>query len=318
MLGFHTIFMQISQQNHESCSSHINMRNPHVHFVVTRENMGNDKTLLQSVARNFSFDWFLHIDMDEFLILDVPTIQQYVDSLQNDTNYIQFRWAMIEWFAPNCSSSGLPFMMNRTKLYSNMHMKSMMKELENATLKNHNIAQHSGEHKTFKIFRDCTYLKSQSPSAIVQRTACYRRGFLLHVDLRSITNLFTKWLGWHKSNSKSIQSPKDWIALEKSVPSTMTLSNYTSIIKRKVVLFKYHTAFPTTKLTKFPVPDVRLPFCNSTIESLDLMRLAKKDIKPHIERLSTVLMNEYAKESMTRKNDQHHAIMHHQSWTPHH
>jgi hypothetical protein len=276
------------------------MRNPHVHFVITRENTGDDKTLLQAVASNFSFDWYLHVDMDEFLILDSPTIQKYVDSLRNDTNFIQFRWAMIEWFSSNCTSQGLAFMLNRTRVYFNMHMKSMFKGLKNVTLKNHNVAQTAGNRETFRIFRDCAYSKSASPPAIVTRNPCYSKGFLLHVDTRSITNLFTKWLGWHKSDKKSIKTPSDWTALTKTEPYTMTLYDYRKIMKRKIMLFEYHTAaaFPTKFFTFFSallVPRVKVPFCNSTIEYLDMIRLSKKNIKPHVERLSTLLTNKYEK-----------------------
>lgn len=293
VLGFHTIFMQISRQDYHLCSLYTNMRNAHVHLVLSQVNMGNDKTLLQSVASNFSFDWYLHVDMDEFLILDVPTIQQYVDSLRNETSLIQFRWAMIEWFAPHCTSHGLPFLLNRTKVYSNMHMKSMMKGLKNVTLKNHNVAQTHGPRQLFRIFRDCAYSKSESPPALVTRGACYKRGFLLHIDTRSVTNLFTKWLGWHESNSKHIQSPQYLLSLQRSLASTMTLSNYTDLIKRKVLLFEYHTAFPLAQLPAFPLPNISFPFCNSTIEYWDLMRLAEKDMKLHIERLSALLMERY-------------------------
>jgi hypothetical protein len=185
-------------------------------------------------------------------------------------------------------------MMNRSTVYSNMHFKSMIRGISNATtLKNHNAEiPNRGD---LNISRDCTYYKSARLPALINRAGCYSRGFVLHIDVRSVTNLMTKWLGWHKSNAKAIQSTADLVSLQASSPQTMTLMNYTNIVKRKIMLLKYHTAFKPLRNTLSPQDtDIRVPFCNRTLEALDLRTLANGSLlDSHIEALSTLLMNQY-------------------------
>ena len=140
-----------------------------------------------------NYDWVLCVDIDEILLLDkrYKTIHEFVESkLQSypDINVFFFRWGMIEKYDVEPYYT-LKEIVNKYKLFSNTHIKSMAKISELNCVPHPHLCD---VKKPFTIFMEDEIIGNNDGIGHKYTKKSYNESVLIHLHTRSLNNLILK------------------------------------------------------------------------------------------------------------------------------
>jgi hypothetical protein len=154
------------------------------------------------VLKNNYYDWILSVDVDEFLLLNkkYKNIQDYVDQFLKkhpQVNGFYFRWGMIEKYNIETDHVTLETIVQKYKVYKNMHIKSMIKR-ENAQ-KIHDPHVCKFKNNNIQIYFENQVINKSSPLHEITANS-YCDSILVHVHTRSLHNIVVKALNTGLTN----------------------------------------------------------------------------------------------------------------------
>jgi hypothetical protein len=165
-------------------------------------------------------------DTDEFLVINKPTIAQYVDGLEarHPVDVIQFRWVLYEHMHPFCSTQPFGQTMiadDPPGLVASYHLKSMTKlALPGLNLLTpHYPTMRDQTSRTYRrvldgVARNVSAAEVQRAAPAVTARRPYFDSALVHVHTRSLADLLIK--SAHGLSSK-IRKPASRIALSRLI-----------------------------------------------------------------------------------------------------
>lgn len=142
-------------------------------------------------------EWVLMVDMDEFLVLDRPTIQQHVDHLElkyGRLDAVQFRWAMMESVERGCPTQDLGSLVRESPIKPWTYLKTLTRADEIASVPSpHYPLLHSQYVPRARVLCDGFMFSGEQPA--INRTIMwlpYGQSALLHLRTRSLIDMLVK------------------------------------------------------------------------------------------------------------------------------
>jgi hypothetical protein len=139
-------------------------------------------------------EWVLVCDVDEYLLLDRPTIAQYVHAIEAQYGHaidvFQFRWASARHVEPWCWAGPLRELVRRISATEHVVTKSMtrLSAIKRVTSNPHQMLLTEGQHLTYTD----GYLRNVMPGPHFFALPTYKDAALVHISTRSIADLFAK------------------------------------------------------------------------------------------------------------------------------
>jgi hypothetical protein len=202
------------------------------------------------IVKNSNYDWILVVDVDEILLLNkkYKNIQSYIyNNLKKNKsiNIFYFRWGMIEKY-DNFLFNNIEFnyIIDNYNIYSNYHIKSMVKVSELESINNPHIIKIKNQNIIYfenKIITNNKILHHISDHS-------YKNSILIHLHTRNLNNLVIKSLLTKFQNLKI----NDNFAFKKLIINYRNYQDKKSIIEefKKVIGIKAVLPFRHSKTEK--------------------------------------------------------------------
>jgi len=182
-------------------------------------------------------EWVLMVDMDEFLVLDQPTIHEHVDALQSQygqLDAVQFRWAMMESVERGCPTKPLGDFVRQSSIKPWSYLKTMTRATAIASVPSpHYPLLHEHLVPQARVLCDGRLFVSQHP--MINRTitwAPFSQSALLHLRTRSLIDMLVKATNT-RLNFKTVRS-KDTLGSVLNAERVETKQDRARLLKRFV------------------------------------------------------------------------------------
>jgi hypothetical protein len=146
-------------------------------------------TKYMNIVKNKNvFEWMLHVDVDEFLMLQNNNIKIFINGLNEEIINVRFRWGLIEKL--DNSDLSLNEIVSEYPIIKNRHVKSMAKLKYVKDIPNPHIFRFITDAvNSYPQYQNCHH----SPIIPAERLGSYdNNNFILHVHTRSINNMLLK------------------------------------------------------------------------------------------------------------------------------
>ena len=230
----------------------------------------------KNLVINSNYDWILHVDMDEILLLH-KNIKEYIKEkliINNNINQFYFRWAMIEKLDIKTNIS-FKDILNNYKIFNNTHIKSLSKRI--------NIRGFTS-HCTSPKAECCIYFEGNILNKnkdvyhkIIDNT--YKDSILIHLHTRSIHNIIMKIDNNMYPTTKKI----DITVLSNLINNFSNNNNDIVAMFRKCIGYKANLPYShkkegeisTIKFNKFIIYNYKYNVINEKIEKEYILNLLK-------------------------------------------
>ena len=192
-LGFDKIFILKSDNIEYKCPNEYE-KQVYIHKVP---NIGDKllKSCEHLVLRDYEYDWILSVDTDEILLLNKKynnNIKNYIEEktkINPDINAFYFRWGMVEKYDITDTNT-LPYILNNYKIFTNGHIKSMIKKSSVKSI----CHPHYAVLKSYHIYFENKILTANKANQHKINECTFEDEILIHIHTRSIHNLIIKAL----------------------------------------------------------------------------------------------------------------------------
>ena len=145
------------------------------------------------LVKNTDYDWCLTIDADEILLLNnnFKNINHFIEEKlkkNKDINMFYFRWGMLEKY-DNENKLNFNYIINNYNIYSNSHIKSMVKINKLKSIFHSHISDIT--EKLIIYFEEDILFENKPKDHIITNKS-YNETILVHLNTRSINNMIIK------------------------------------------------------------------------------------------------------------------------------
>lgn len=280
-LGFHKIVILKADTELYCCPPEYASK-VEIHQVP---NKGNDLLpIYNHLVLKSDYDWILSCDVDELLLLNkkFKNMEEFVQNklkVNNNINAFYFRWGMLEKYDVEGKSS-LPYLLDKYKVYKNIHIKSMVKRTALQKIHDPHVCRVDNLH----VYFERNVLKKNAPLHVLEPHS-YEDAMLLHLHTRSLNNIVLKALQTALV-AKVVKDENKFTDLIKSKAEDekdkRSLDLFKEAIGKKATLPFTHckeVAFTNEELKQFSIPESSREVINKVMETHDIIKaLEKKNI----------------------------------------
>lgn len=166
---------------------------------IIKYNVNNDENdILHNnlhLIKKHEYDWLLHVDVDEFLILENSfnnNIRNYISKkiqYNCNINYFYFRWGEINMYDIEYNTKDLNNIINKYKIYKKDAIKSMIKKNYIDDIVNPHYFINNNNN--YNIYFEDRILKNINVIIPVNVNS-YKEHILVHINIRNMNNLLFK------------------------------------------------------------------------------------------------------------------------------